>query len=251
MRSLLSALFCFSIAALFAAAQSPEALARPGITGYTNKTNTAGCGACHGAQSATVSMSGPASLSVGQPGTYVITLSGASKTGVNVAASDGTLAGATTGMTLSGGELTFTSARNSNTWTFTYTPTTAGSKTLYAAGVINGFQGTWNHAANLSVTVSPATSVAGETPASFSLDQNYPNPFNPSTAIGYTLARPGRVALDVYDLSGNRVATLVDREQDAGSYRVTFDGSGLASGVYLYRLSAGDFTAVRKFVLLK
>ena len=253
MRNRIRALTALSLAVVFAAAFTPEALAFKNVTGRTSKTSAAGCSGsgCHGGQTATVSLSGPASLPVGQTGTYTVTLSGSTKTGANVAASDGTLAGTTAEFTVSGGELTFTNSRASATWTFTYTPTTAGTKTLYASGVVNGHPGTWNFAPNLTVTATPATSVAGETPVSFSLDQNYPNPFNPSTTISYSLARPGRVSLDLYDLTGHRVARLVDREQEAGVHRLTYDGSQLASGVYLYRLTAGDFTAAKKFVLLK
>jgi hypothetical protein len=78
-----------------------------------------------------------------------------------------------------------------------------------------------------------------------------PNPFNPTTAISYQLSAVSFVNLSVYDISGRKVAELVNGMRDAGSHSVTFDGSGLASGIYLYRLTAGDFSAVQKLVLLK
>ena len=85
----------------------------------------------------------------------------------------------------------------------------------------------------------------------FALRQNYPNPFNPTTAIVYELTDATQVTLTVFDLTGRAVAELVNAPQTAGRYSVTFDGSNLASGVYLYRLNAGKFTATRKLMLMK
>jgi hypothetical protein len=88
-------------------------------------------------------------------------------------------------------------------------------------------------------------------PQEYSLKQNYPNPFNPTTAISYELQAAGNVSLKVYDASGRLVATLVEGFQKAGEHMAAFDGSGLASGIYLYRLKSGDFNAVHKMVLMK
>lgn len=85
----------------------------------------------------------------------------------------------------------------------------------------------------------------------FELSQNYPNPFNPSTTIEYAVAAHAQVTITVYDMAGKQVTTLVDAKQLPGSYRVTFDGSGLTSGIYLCRMTAGTFTSVRKMVLAK
>jgi len=94
-------------------------------------------------------------------------------------------------------------------------------------------------------------------PVACELSQNYPNPFNPVTTIGYTIAGTGHealgtssVRLSVYDMLGREVAVLVDERKEPGSYSVTFDASGLASGVYFYRIRAGDFVQTRKSVLL-
>ncbi len=93
-------------------------------------------------------------------------------------------------------------------------------------------------------------------PERFVLSQNYPNPFNPSTVIAYELPRRSTVTLTIYNILGQEVRTLVDREQPAGRHQVTWDGhngSGgeVASGVYLYRLTAGDQVKSRKMVLVR
>ena len=83
------------------------------------------------------------------------------------------------------------------------------------------------------------------------MDQNYPNPFNPSTKISYTLANKTFVTLKVFNILGKEIATLVSSEQDAGSYAVDFKGSGLQSGVYFYRIEAGNFLQTKKMLLMK
>jgi lysophospholipase L1-like esterase len=88
-------------------------------------------------------------------------------------------------------------------------------------------------------------------PEKLSLSQNYPNPFNPSTEIKYNISQTSMVTLKVYDLLGRKVATLVNREQKAGNYTVNFDASKLASGIYIYRIQAGDFSVTKKMTLLK
>ena len=88
-------------------------------------------------------------------------------------------------------------------------------------------------------------------PLEFALDQNYPNPFNPSTVIKYSIPDNGFVTLDVYNLLGEKVASLVNSVQEAGRYEVTFDASKFASGVYVYTLRSGSFNAVKKMILMK
>lgn len=89
------------------------------------------------------------------------------------------------------------------------------------------------------------------TPNSFSLEQNYPNPFNPSTVIGYRLSVNSVVTLKVYDLPGREIATLVDEFKPAGKYEVEFNGKDLSSGIYFYKLEAGNFIETKKMILLK
>lgn len=99
-----------------------------------------------------------------------------------------------------------------------------------------------------------ATSVAeaGERiPVQTELFQNYPNPFNPTTTIGFRVQGSGFVSLKIFDLLGREVLTLVHEELGSGSYSRTFDGSSLASGVYLYRLEVGSFSQTRRLLLLK
>jgi hypothetical protein len=108
----------------------------------------------------------------------------------------------------------------------------------------------------IAMTVNPfIVSVPGQDlaamPSSFSLEQNYPNPFNPSTTIRFGLAGRARVTLSVFNMLGQRVATLVEGEREAGYHSVNFDASGLASGVYLYRLTAGEHVQARKLILLR
>lgn len=90
------------------------------------------------------------------------------------------------------------------------------------------------------------------TPREFSLDQNYPNPFNPSTNINFSLPQTSKVTLNVYDMLGRKVATLLNNKQlNAANHSVKFDASALASGMYIYRIEAGSFTSTRKMMLIK
>ena len=108
---------------------------------------------------------------------------------------------------------------------------------------------------NGTITYSDIVEVSINIPSTFTLEQNYPNPFNPVTTIKYSIP-PGTksknfVTLKVFDILGNQVETLVNKEQSPGNYEVKFNGSNLASGIYFYRLTAGSFNSVRKFILLK
>ena len=85
----------------------------------------------------------------------------------------------------------------------------------------------------------------------FELFQNYPNPFNPTTNITFAINSSERVSLKVYDMLGNEIRTLINEEMSAGSYVINFDGSGLASGMYLYKLLAGDKSEIKKMILMK
>jgi hypothetical protein len=110
----------------------------------------------------------------------------------------------------------------------------------------------------LSYTNDGVKSADKSLPNAFELFQNYPNPFNPTTAISYHLpagqtglSAVSDVKLIVYDILGRGVAVLVNERKAPGKYEVTFDAAGLASGVYLYRLTAGSLVQVRKMVVVK
>ncbi|MBI2428327.1 MAG: choice-of-anchor B family protein [Ignavibacteriales bacterium] len=101
---------------------------------------------------------------------------------------------------------------------------------------------------NLQLSVEP---IHGSVPSHFSLSQNYPNPFNPTTTINYSIPHNGMVSLKIFDLLGKEAATLVESQQEVGSYSVTFDGSDLSSGIYFYTLRSGAFSETKKLVLTK
>lgn len=100
-------------------------------------------------------------------------------------------------------------------------------------------------------TVTSVGFLGNYIPENFSLSQNYPNPFNPKTIINYQLSMINYVQLKVYDALGKEIAVLVNEKQSPGSYGVEFDGSGLASGIYFYTLSAGNFSETKRMILLK
>jgi len=83
------------------------------------------------------------------------------------------------------------------------------------------------------------------------LEQNFPNPFNPTTTIPYILPETANVRLDVYNINGQLVQTLVNESQSEGRYEVSLEGSGLSSGVYIYRLIVGNFVDIKKLMLIK
>jgi hypothetical protein len=93
--------------------------------------------------------------------------------------------------------------------------------------------------------------VTVELPREYQLEQNYPNPMNPSTTINYTLPNRSHVTLTVFNTLGQSVSTLVNGEMEAGYHKVRFDASGLSSGVYFYRLRAGEFVETRTLLLIQ
>jgi Secretion system C-terminal sorting domain len=121
--------------------------------------------------------------------------------------------------------------------------------------------GSWSANANRNIRVRPviistsaALAVPGDAqgvPAAWALEQNYPNPFNPTTVISYRLAAGNSVRLAVFDLLGREVALLVNENKKPGTYRVEFDATRFASGIYFYRLEAGPFVQTRKLCLVK
>jgi serine protease AprX len=101
------------------------------------------------------------------------------------------------------------------------------------------------------IRVDVQTGVSESLPFEFALFQNYPNPFNPTTNIGFQIAEDGPVSLKVFDVLGRDVATIAQKEMQAGPYYVTFDAQALAGGVYFYTLKTGSFSQTKKFILAK
>ena len=117
-------------------------------------------------------------------------------------------------------------------------------------GSINpAFYDAWNY--DLHKPQKPTSVFEPGKPLAYELAQNYPNPFNPTTKIEYSIPAVAKVELKIYNVVGQEVATLVNEIQVAGVHHVKFDGMNLASGMYFYRLTAGDFVSVKKMVLLK
>ncbi len=141
----------------------------------------------------------------------------------------------------------------SQTVTFSVMPKSLSSGIVYNAVVMLdsrfGFGQT-----HFEKTFAFGTTAVGEEPSlpsAFALHQNYPNPFNPTTKIQFTVVNRQLTIVKVYDMLGREVATLVNEVKDPGTYTVQFDASGSSSGVYIYRLTAGDFTNTKRLVLLK
>jgi hypothetical protein len=92
---------------------------------------------------------------------------------------------------------------------------------------------------------------SNEIPTKFSLYQNYPNPFNPSTTIEFYIPERTNVKLVIYDILGREIETLIDKELEPGKYKINFTATNLPSGVYFYRLQAGNFIEQKKMILIK
>ena len=140
-----------------------------------------------------------------------------------------------------------TSFVNTNTGLKPFINTLAISGAFLFAGTDGA--GVWRRP--LSEMITAVKDNENQIPAQFRLDQNYPNPFNPSTTINYSLPKTGHVTLKVYDVLGKEVATLVNEEESSGNYHIQFNANKLASGVYFYRLSAGNSVTTKKLVLMK
>ena len=88
-------------------------------------------------------------------------------------------------------------------------------------------------------------------PVDYKLEQNYPNPFNPSTVIKFAVKEKSSVLIKIFDILGSEVTTLVNEELDAGWYQKNFNASGYASGIFIYRMQAGNYITTKKMLLLK
>jgi hypothetical protein len=140
-------------------------------------------------------------------------------------------------------------------------PSSVNAIAVIGTNMYASYLGVWKRPLS---QVTDVREIASGLPQEFSLEQNYPNPFNPSTHIrfsvrgsgfengsGFTVQGSRLVTLKVYDVLGREVATLMNENLQPGSYEVTFDATGLASGVYLYRLTASGFTGAKRMVLMR
>jgi uncharacterized membrane protein len=105
------------------------------------------------------------------------------------------------------------------------------------------FGGTFDYSDIINIEFEPV--------AEYSLNQNYPNPFNPSTIISFSIAQRSNVNLSIFNILGEKVATLINETKDAGNYEAEFNASNLTSGIYIYKLEAGNFQSTKKMMLLK
>ncbi len=158
----------------------------------------------------------------------------------------------TTSMTVPTGALPWNAVIDNSSQTFNYPVTVAGAYTYKCTPHFPSMIGT--------ITVNPfgIIKISNEVPESFTLGQNYPNPFNPGTHFGLRIANFGMVTVKVFDMLGREVKTLVNEQLQPGTYEVDFDGSNLASGTYIYQLTAvpfdktqGVFTDTKKMILVK
>jgi hypothetical protein len=133
---------------------------------------------------------------------------------------------------------------------YSFVDSSAGEGTWYYRLKQIDLDGTLHYTAGIRVDV--LTGVTEQPlPREFALDQNYPNPFNPGSAISYAVPHTSHVRLEIFNLLGERVSTLVDETRQAGFYTVRFDGTALASGIYFYRLTAGEVKMMKRMILVK
>ncbi len=144
----------------------------------------------------------------------------------------------------------YATKNNGSTWTY------LGLDSISVRGLVSygdsTFAFTYADGLYLVRSTAGASSVGTKTqPTTYSLEQNYPNPFNPTTTIQFSISKSSIVKLKIFDILGREVTTLVNGELEAGQHQAIFDASKFASGIYLYRVWAGDFTSTKKLVLIK
>jgi hypothetical protein len=134
---------------------------------------------------------------------------------------------------------------------YVYALAVVGSEVYVGGGFTQAGGVSANRVARWNSGTSRVEQLSSTAPKTFLLEQNYPNPFNPSTTIRYQLPVASEVKLEVYDVLGKKIATLVSERQSAGSYQVVWNASGLSSGTYFYRLQAGTFVETKKMIMVK
>ena len=128
----------------------------------------------------------------------------------------------------------------------------SGDTTIYLSIVISSeYYHFWSDSMAVNIIVDGLIGNEKRMPTIYALDQNYPNPFNPITMINYQLPMTSNVELSIYNLLGQKVATLISEKQKAGNHQVEWNASGFASGIYYYRIKSGEFQDVKKMILIK
>ena len=233
-----------------------------GISQRTKKTSSSGCGSCHNYGSVNSAyFTGPDTVYKGQTVTYslIIHKSNSGMGGVDIAAFNGLLdtTGANGYLKIMDNELTQKNPFNipgTITLNFTYiAPNYLGSDTLYAT-IDVGYIGYWQWVNNKTIYIKQQIGINNNSsPVRYELYQNYPNPFNPYTMISYSLKYNTFVNLDIYNIEGKFIASLVNEYQKSGDYSVPFSVSKypLASGVYYYRLVTDKSSEVKSMMLIK
>jgi hypothetical protein len=234
-----------------------------GISQRTKKSNNLGCGTCHTAGTVNSGFfSGPDTVYKGQSVqfTFTINKSNSGKGGVDIAAYNGLLDTLGGGMYLKIKDnelvhkegIVFTS--NTISIHFLYVaPNYVGTDTLYATFNV-GYYGSWRWAPNKIINIIQPIGITNNIqPVQYELFQNYPNPFNPYTIISYSLKYNTFVNLDVYNVEGKHITTLVNDYQKTGKYDIPFSISNypLSSGVYYYRLTTDKASEVKSMILVK
>ena len=146
---------------------------------------------------------------------------------------------------------TLTAQGNSFSGTFTPTTVVQNAKWIIASKDSKPNQGFYIKSIDGNAVTDIENKNTGTNKMDFRLSQNYPNPFNPTTTIQYSVPKSGLVTIKVYDILGREVTTLVNEQKAVGNYNVQFYANRLSSGVYFYRMQAGDFVQTKKLVLLK
>jgi len=244
------------------------AFSHANFTGYSGAPGSRGtcASSCHGSSGGTIEISGFPSEYIPEQ-TYTITIShssgnsikqfnGSCRLGVG-STNAGVLAAGANTATYNRSEETngihFSSSDHDNgTLLWTAPAGGTGEVRLYIAGHQGGFSG--QNSALILVSDEQATNIHDELsgmPSHYSLRGNYPNPFNASTIIKYDLPVFSDVRIDIFDMLGRKVETWIDESQPAGYHQIVWDGSGQSSGVYFYKIQAGEYSQTRRMLLLK
>jgi plastocyanin len=152
----------------------------------------------------------------------------------------------TTSTSVPAGALTWDAPLDNSHPTFNYVITQAGTYNYQCT-----FHVTMGMVGVINANPNGIKQLGSSVPQSYNLMQNFPNPFNPSTNIRIDIPKASQVTVKIYDVRGNLVQTLINSELQAGSYSIDWNASEYSSGIYFYRLNAGDYSAVKKMVLMK